>query len=58
MAVGGNKNANNRPIGADGKRDWSFGLFDCFARCQLCTELVNSVTFHILTKVSLATLRL
>ena len=24
MVVGGNKNANNRPIGADGKRDWSF----------------------------------
>ncbi|KAI0279928.1 PLAC8 family-domain-containing protein [Russula aff. rugulosa BPL654] len=36
MVVGGNKNANNRPVGADGKRDWSFGLFDCFARCNLC----------------------
>jgi len=37
MAVGGNRNVNNRPIGADGKREWSFGLFDCFPRCSLCT---------------------
>ncbi|KAF8490358.1 PLAC8 family-domain-containing protein [Russula emetica] len=36
MQVGGNRNAKNRPIGPDGKRDWSFGLFDCFARCGLC----------------------
>lgn len=36
MVVGGNKNAANRPIGPDGQRDWSFGLFDCFARCGLC----------------------
>jgi len=36
MVVGGDKNANNRPIGADGKRDWSFGLFNCSARCNLC----------------------
>jgi Cys-rich protein (TIGR01571 family) len=40
MQVGGNKNANNRPIGADGKRDWSFGLFDCFPRCSLCCQAV------------------
>ena len=37
MVAAGNKNANNLPIGADGMRDWSFGLFDCFARCDLCT---------------------
>jgi hypothetical protein len=37
MQAGGNKNAKNCPIGVDGKRDWSFGLFDCFARCGLCT---------------------
>jgi hypothetical protein len=37
MVVGGNRNANNRPIGVDGMRDWSFGLFDYFNRCGLCT---------------------
>ena len=37
MQVGGNKNAKNCPIGPDGRRDWSFGLFDCFGRCGLCT---------------------
>ncbi|KAH9993563.1 PLAC8 family-domain-containing protein [Russula vinacea] len=36
MQVGGNKNAKNCPIGPDGKRDWSFGLFNCFGRCGLC----------------------
>ncbi|KAI0249127.1 PLAC8 family-domain-containing protein [Lactifluus subvellereus] len=36
MTAGGNKNALNREIGADGKRDWSFGLFDCFSTCGLC----------------------
>jgi len=36
QVVGGNKNANDRPIGPDGKRDWSFGLFNCFDRCGLC----------------------
>jgi hypothetical protein len=36
MHVGGNKNANNCQIGADGKRDWSYDLFDCFSRCGLC----------------------
>jgi len=35
MVVGGNKNVHNRPIGADGKRGWSFGLFGCFSRCGL-----------------------
>jgi hypothetical protein len=37
MSVGGNRNAKNCPLGPDGKRGWSFGLFDCFARCGLCT---------------------
>ncbi|KAF8467958.1 PLAC8-domain-containing protein [Russula ochroleuca] len=36
MSVGGNRNAKNCPIGSDGVRDWSFGLFDCFGRCGLC----------------------
>jgi hypothetical protein len=30
MNLGGNKNALNREIGEDGKRAWSYGLFDCF----------------------------
>jgi len=34
MQVGGNRNAHNCPIGPDKKRDWSFGLFDCFSRCN------------------------
>jgi hypothetical protein len=52
MQEGGNKNANNRPIGPDGKRDWSFGLFDCFGRCGLCKFDPNqnaSTLFHLLT---------
>ena len=32
MSAGGNKNALNREIGVDGKREWSFGLFDSFNR--------------------------
>ncbi|KAI0249609.1 PLAC8 family-domain-containing protein [Lactifluus subvellereus] len=36
MKVGGNKNALSREVGADGKREWSFGLFDCFSACGLC----------------------
>jgi len=36
MRAGGDKNALNRPIGPDDKRDWSFGLFDCLPRCRLC----------------------
>ncbi|KAI0249606.1 PLAC8 family-domain-containing protein [Lactifluus subvellereus] len=36
MSAGGNKNALNREIGADGKREWSFGLLDCFNACGLC----------------------
>jgi Cys-rich protein (TIGR01571 family) len=40
MVAGGDKNANNYPIGADGKRNWSFGLFDCFNSCGLCCQAV------------------
>lgn len=36
MTTSGNKNVLNREIGVDGKRDWSFGLFDCFSACGLC----------------------
>jgi len=36
MQVGGNRNAAGCPIGPDGKRSWSFGLFNCFSRCDLC----------------------
>lgn len=37
MSSGGNKNALNCPIGPDGKRDWSYGLFDCFSDgCGAC----------------------
>ena len=43
MAAGGNRNALNREVGADGRRDWSFGLFDCTSACGLCisTSLVK-----------------
>ena len=36
MAAGGNRNALNREVGLDGRRDWSFGLFDCISDCGLC----------------------
>jgi hypothetical protein len=36
-SAGGNRNALNRPIGPDGKRDWSYGLFDCFSAYDFCT---------------------
>ena len=36
MIAGGNRNVMNRPIGGDGKRDWSYGLCDCFSDCGLC----------------------
>lgn len=35
--VYGDHGAHNRPLGPDGKRDWTYGLFDCFNRCGLCT---------------------
>jgi len=36
VAIGGNRNARDCPVGLDGKRGWSFGLFTCFSRCGLC----------------------
>jgi hypothetical protein len=42
MKAGGDKNARNRPIGLDDKRDWSFGLFDCIPRCRLCKKKTSS----------------
>jgi hypothetical protein len=36
MVEGGNKNALNRETGADGLRDWSYDLFDCFSDWGLC----------------------
>ena len=33
----GDKNALNREVDSDGNRDWSFGLFNYFPRCRLCT---------------------
>ncbi len=35
--VYGDHGANNRPLGPDGKRDWTYGLLDCFGRLGLCT---------------------
>jgi hypothetical protein len=34
---GGNRNAKNCPVDGDGKRDWSFSLWDCSDRGDLCT---------------------
>lgn len=34
--AGGNRNALNKPFNATGKRDWSFGFFDCFSACGTC----------------------
>ena len=28
---------HNRPLGPDGKRNWAYGLMDCFGRFGLCT---------------------
>jgi len=36
MQVGGNRNVKNCPVGADGKRDWTHGLFSCFGSCGTC----------------------
>ena len=38
----GNKNALDREVGADGLRDWSYGLLDCCAVPRLCTT-TNSI---------------
>ena len=35
-AAGGNKNALNLEVGADGQRDWSHGLFSCTEDPRLC----------------------
>ncbi|KAI0279927.1 PLAC8 family-domain-containing protein [Russula aff. rugulosa BPL654] len=36
VLVGGNRNAKNRPIGSNGKRDWSHGICSCFGSCGTC----------------------
>ena len=36
VAGGGNKNVNELPYDSNGKRDWSFGLYDCFAQSKKC----------------------
>ncbi|KAM0756630.1 PLAC8-domain-containing protein [Meredithblackwellia eburnea MCA 4105] len=33
---GGSKNPLNKPVNAMGKREWSYGLFDCFDECGTC----------------------
>jgi len=38
----GNKNALDREVGADGLRDWSYGLLNCCAVPRLCTT-TNSI---------------
>ena len=60
MAAGGNRNALNREVGADGRRDWSSDLLDCTSDCGLCmsTSLVEpsylltlsgSLLFHLVS---------
>lgn len=51
MSMGGNKNALNRELGVDGRRDWSYGLFDCTSECGLCTltSLVKNSRLFLLT---------
>jgi len=35
--IGGNRNALNKPYNhPNGRRGWSFGLFDCFSSCETC----------------------
>lgn len=46
MAAGGNKNALNREVGSDGKRDWSFGLFDCFDECGVCMSSLGQLLLY------------
>ena len=36
VSGGGSKNAKNVPVNSEGKREWSHGLFDCFADCSVC----------------------
>jgi len=40
MSTGGNRNALDRTVGLDRKRDWSYGLFDCFSACGTCCYAV------------------
>jgi hypothetical protein len=40
MGAGGNRNALNLEVGADGQRNWSHGLFDCTEDCGLCTSAI------------------
>jgi hypothetical protein len=49
MYLGGHRNASHRPIGPDGKRDWSFGFFDCLSRCGLCKFDPNPSPSHFST---------
>lgn len=53
--VYGDHGANNRPLGPDGKRDWTYGLLGCFDRLGLCTSNgPTRATFYILTDFSLS----
>jgi len=35
--VHGDHGANNHPVGPDRKRNWTYGLMDCFDSFGLCT---------------------
>jgi hypothetical protein len=54
MAAGGNKNALNRAVGPDGHRDWSFGLFDCFDECGVCTSSLGLTSYILADPLSLS----
>ena len=43
-ATGGNRNAMNMLVMGDGLRDWSYGLFDCFADLSTCMYDTQSTT--------------
>ncbi|KAF9037077.1 PLAC8 family-domain-containing protein [Panaeolus papilionaceus] len=36
MNIGGYRNVKNLPVNANGKRDWSFGLFGCMSDINTC----------------------
>ncbi|EDR01540.1 uncharacterized protein LACBIDRAFT_310869 [Laccaria bicolor S238N-H82] len=36
VSGGGNRNALNLPLDAEGKRDWSYGLCECFGDMDTC----------------------
>ena len=52
MSVDGNKNALNRPIGEDGKREWSYDIVDPLGwGCRTCirsTRTIFSYADHLL----------